>query len=348
MGQDQQPAAVSVRELVHRYAVGRKRKRGAGEGSVGDGSRDALGGVSFDVRAGEVFGVLGPNGGGKTTLFKILSTVLVPTGGRALVFGDDVVERADRVRARLGVVFQHPSLDGKLTVAENLTHQGNLYGLSGARLWARIDEELERFGLADRAGSLVETLSGGLKRRAELAKAMLHRPRLLLLDEPSTGLDPAARRGLSDYLDRVRRDAGVTVLITTHLMDEAERCDRLAILAGGRLVGVDTPARLKGAVGGDVIAVEPAEQSGEGETDRELAGAIAERFGPWEVGGEPRVVAGRVQMRRAGGAEVVGAIANEFGERVQRVSFGRPTLEDVFLDLTGDRLDGGAGGGGVG
>jgi len=225
--------SVDVEGLTHRY-----------------GERTALDGVSFSVRSGEVFGLVGPNGGGKTTLFKILSTALAPSSGSARVAGVDVRDGA--VRRRIGVVFQSPSLDGKLTVGENLLHHGHLYGLSGSGLKERIGEELTRFGLKDRMGDRVEKLSGGLQRRVELAKSLLHRPEVLLLDEPSTGLDPGARRDLWDALRGLK---GVTVLLTTHLLEEAERCDRMAILHKGKIVALGEPLTLRGEIGGDVVTV---------------------------------------------------------------------------------------------
>src|ERR1035437_3718420 len=212
--------------------------------------RVALNEVTFNVERGEVFALLGPNGGGKTTVFKILSTLLVPSAGTAVLFGDPLSNPA-AVRRHLGVVFQHPSVDGKLSVRENLTCHGHLYGLHGVGLRRRIEAVLERLRLSDRATDRVETLSGGLQRRTELAKALLHQPRLLLLDEPSTGLDPGARRDFMQYLRQLREQDGVTIVLTTHYMEEAERCDRVAILHQGTLVSVGTPAELKQRVGGD-------------------------------------------------------------------------------------------------
>ncbi|MGH9788764.1 MAG: ABC transporter ATP-binding protein, partial [Candidatus Acidiferrales bacterium] len=190
------------------------------------GERVALRDVAFSVGRGELFGLLGPNGGGKTTLFKILATLLLPRGGHARVFGDDVAANPMAVRRRLGVVFQSSSLDPKLTVTENLRHQGHLYGLRGARLQARMEELLKRLGIADRRDERAEKLSGGLRRRVEIAKGLLHQPEVLLLDEPSTGLDAGARRDLRLYLRQLCDQDGVTVFLTTHFMDEAESCDR--------------------------------------------------------------------------------------------------------------------------
>jgi ABC-2 type transport system ATP-binding protein len=217
--------------------------------------RPALRGIDFSVRAGEIFALLGPNGGGKTTLFRILSTLLRPTGGRARVLGHDVERDPHAIRESIGVVFQSPAVDRKLTVRENLVTQGHLYGLAGASLRKAIDGMLRTVGLGERADDRVETLSGGLVRRAEIAKGLLHHPPLLLLDEPSTGLDPAARSDLWDHLSQLRSRDGVTVLLTTHLMEEAERCDRLAILSDGSLVATGTPQELKSEIGGDVIVI---------------------------------------------------------------------------------------------
>jgi ABC-2 type transport system ATP-binding protein len=212
-------AVISVQNLVHRYE-----------------NRTALNGISFDVRPAELFGLLGPNGSGKTTLFRILSTLMIPTAGRATVMGCDAALDAASLRRQIGVVFQAQSVDPKLTAYENLWHQGHLYGLRGSALRKRIAEILDRVGLADRARERVETFSGGMQRRIELAKGLLHHPGVLLLDEPTTGLDPGARRDLWQYLQILRDQERVSVLVTTHLMEEAERCDRLAILNEGNLV----------------------------------------------------------------------------------------------------------------
>src|SRR5581483_2203957 len=230
---------ISVRDLVHRYD-----------------NRPALNGVSFDVRPAEIFGLLGPNGSGKTTMFRILSTLMVPLGGRAIILGHDAARDPTKLRREIGVVFQSQSIDLKLTAAENLRHQGHLYGIQGAALRKRFGEILGRVGLADRANDKAETFSGGMQRRLELAKGLLHGPRVLLLDEPTTGLDPGARRDVWQYLSILRDEEQVTVLVTTHLMEEAERCDRLAILNEGMLVALGTPAELKQEIGGDVIVLE--------------------------------------------------------------------------------------------
>jgi len=289
------------------------------------GSRRALNQVSFTVTRGEMFGLLGPNGGGKTTLFKILATLLRPSGGAAFVFGDPL-SLPDAVRRHLGVVFQHPSLDGKLTVAENLVCHGHLYGLHGARLRQRTQTVLQRLGLADRAADRVETLSGGLQRRTELAKALLHQPPLLLLDEPSIGLDPNARRDFLQYLRQLREQEGVTIVLTTHDLDEAERCDRIAILHQGNLVSIGAPAELKARVGGDVVVMQTQDPGA-------LRQKIRRRFGC-----DAAVVDGTLRVERPHGHEFVRDVVEAFPTDVTLVTYGKPTLEDVFIHLTGHRF----------
>ncbi|HEY8514264.1 MAG TPA: ATP-binding cassette domain-containing protein [Candidatus Binatia bacterium] len=286
----------------------------------------ALDGLSFTVRRGEIFGLLGPNGGGKTTLFRILSTLLAPTGGRASIGGHDVVREPHAVRRQIGVVFQSPSLDVKLTVRENMRHQGHLYGLSGAALEERIDEMLGRVAMRDRADARVETLSGGMRRRVDLAKGLLHRPALVLLDEPTTGLDPGARLDLWEYVREARERDGLSVLITTHLMEDAERCDRLLIIDRGRIVALDTPDVLRDSVGGDVIVARTRDPAA-------LAAKVRERFGQ-----EASVVDGTVHIRRPRGHEFVPALFDAFPGQIEAVSVGKPTLEDVFIQRTGHRL----------
>jgi len=294
-------SAVVVEELVHLY-----------------GKRRALDSVSFTIEPGEIFGLLGPNGGGKTTLFRIACTLMAPTAGRVEILGLDATRQAAEVRRKIGVVFQSPSLDKKLTIAENLKHQGHLYGLSGRSLRLRAETMLRRLGLADRADERAEKLSGGLRRRAELAKGMLHEPEVLLLDEPSTGLDPGARIDLWTYL----REVAVTSLVTTHLMEEAERCDRLAILDEGKLVALGTPDELKASVGGDVITLQL--------TDRDLEKTAAELDG--------RVVGGTVRVEATDGPKEVARLVERLGERVEAVTLSKPTLEDVFVRATGHRF----------
>jgi len=290
------------------------------------GTREALAGASFTVTRGEFFGLLGPNGGGKSTLFRILATLLPPDSGTARVLGQDVTRAPDAVRRRLGVVFQHPSVDGKLTVEENLRHHGRLYGLRGPELAGRIDALLLRLGLAERARDLVERLSGGLRRRVELAKGLLPRPALLLLDEPSTGLDPAARRDFLAELRALRDAEGVTVVLTTHHMEEAERCDRVAILDRGRVVALGAPDTLKASVGGDVLVVETPDAEA-------LRDAVRARLG---VVGTP--VDGTLRLEHARAHELVRELVEAFPDAVRSLTYGKPTLEDVFVQATGRRF----------
>jgi len=290
------------------------------------GKRSALKGISFGVGAGEIFGLLGPNGSGKTTLFRILSTLMLPTGGRALISGFDAAQQPDEVRRRIGVVFQSKSVDLKLTAAENLWHQGHLYGLRGAALAARIREMLERVALADRAKDRVETFSGGMQRRVELAKGLMHRPSVLLLDEPTTGLDPGARRDLWLYLNELRAQERVSIIVTTHLMEEAERCDRLAILNLGEIVGLGTPVELRSEIGGDVVMLEAADPS-------TLAQRIQERFKIATT-----VLDSRVRLEIKDGLKFVTTVAEAFPGAIQSVSINKPTLDDVFISRTGHRF----------
>ncbi len=288
--------------------------------------RQALDAISFTIARGEIFGFLGPNGGGKSTLFRLLST-LVPVQSRvARILGFDLRSPSHALRRKLGVVFQNPSLDGKLTVAENLAIHGNLYGLRGARLRERAQAVLRRLDVAERAGDLAETLSGGLRRRVELAKALLHEPELLLLDEPSTGLDPAARRDFFNLLSRLRETDGATIVLTTHYMEEAERCDRIAVLDQGRLVALAQPTELKQRVGGDVMVINSA-------APQALAQKIAQRLGV-----RAALVDGTLRIERPRGHELVAQLVDEFGGEIESITFGRPTLEDVFVHLTGHRF----------
>jgi len=303
-------SVVSVQNLVHRY-----------------GDRTALDGVSFDVRPAELFGLLGPNGSGKTTLFRILSTLMVPNAGRALVVGRDTAKEPACVRRQIGVVFQAQSVDQKLTAYENLWHQGHLYGLRGAALQRRITEILARVGLADRVKELVETFSGGMARRVELAKGLLHNPTVLLLDEPTTGLDPGARRDLWAYLKVLRDEERISVLVTTHLMEEAERCDRLAILNEGKLVALGTPLELRQEIGGDVILLEAIGDP------MALAERIQSRYNV-----AASVLGRHVRFEMENGHRVITTVVEAFPGEIQAVSVSKPTLEDVFIHRTGHRF----------
>jgi ABC-2 type transport system ATP-binding protein len=301
---------ISVQNVVHKYE-----------------SRTALNGVSFDVRPAELFGLLGPNGSGKTTLFRILSTLMVPTAGKAIVMGFDAAEDPAEVRRQIGVVFQAQSVDPKLTAYENLWHQGHLYGIRGAALKTRVQEILSRVGLADRAKEQVGTFSGGMQRRIELAKGLLHHPGVLLLDEPTTGLDPGARIDLWQYLQILRDEEHVSVLVTTHLMEEAARCDRLAILNEGNLVALGTPAELKSEIGGDVIVLDAAHDASV------LADHIRARFRV-----DTTVMGNQVRIEREGGHRFVPDVVEAFPGEILAISVSKPALEDVFIHRTGHKF----------
>ena len=303
------PGVISVEGLVHRYD-----------------QRTALNGVSFDVQPAELFGLLGPNGSGKTTLFRILSTLMVPTAGRASILGHDVAKDANPLRRQIGVVFQAQSIDLKLTAAENLRHQGHLYGLRGAALASRITEMLSRVGLSDRANEMAERFSGGMQRRLELAKGLLHHPSILLLDEPTTGLDPGARRDVWQYLKILRDEEQVSVIVTTHLMEEAERCDRLAILNEGKLVALGTPSSLKQEIGGDVILLDTADAEA-------LAEKIRIRFRL-----HPQVLDGQVRLERENGHRFISDVMEAFPGEIDAISVSKPALEDVFIRRTGHKF----------
>jgi ABC-2 type transport system ATP-binding protein len=293
------------------------------------GDRLALDRLTFEVKAGEIFGLLGPNGSGKTTLFRILSTLMTPTGGHASIQGFDVAREPNKVRQQIGIVFQARSVDIKLTVAENLKHQGNLYGLSGKFLKSRIDDVLNRVGLLDRKADFVETLSGGMQRRVELAKGLIHSPSVLLLDEPSTGLDPGARRDLWQYLEMLRDEEHVAILVTTHLMEEAEHCDRLAILHEGKLVALGSPFDLKSQIGGDVVLFEVHDP----EAAKTLALRLLQRFG---VAAE--AFENSVRLEQEQGHRFVASVVEAFPGIIESVSVSKPSLEDVFIRRTGHRF----------
>ncbi len=304
--------AVQVQEITHRY-----------------GTRTALSGITFALPRGAAMALLGPNGSGKSTLFRILATVLRPTSGRAMICGEEISGHPDDARRRLGVVFQRPALDPFLTVMQNLRAHGHLYGMRGGDLASRIGSMLELVELSGRRHDRVATLSGGLQRRVELAKALLHRPEVLLLDEPSAGLDPAARRGLMDHLERLAGEQHVTILMTTHLIDEAERCGLVGVMHEGRLVALDAPGRLRGMIAGDVVAIQPRDPA----ALASIAESIRRRFGvePVRHGASLRVA---LPAARQLAQEIMEAHQGELSE----VSWGIPTLDDVYLRLTGRRL----------
>jgi ABC-2 type transport system ATP-binding protein len=301
---------IQVKNLTHRY-----------------GDRVALSNVSFEVKKGEIFGLLGPNGGGKSTLFRILSTMMVPTEGQALIAGFDVERNPGEVRRHVGVVFQTQSLDKALTVEENLRAQGHLHGLSGAILRDRMERAMEQLGLSDRRKDLVEALSGGLRRRVEIAKALLHKPQVLLMDEASTGLDPAARRELSKHVENLREGEGVTILLTTHILSEADRCDRLVLLHQGKIVAHGTPGQLRSSIGGDVVVLETADT-------KSLAERIEQRFGL-----QSSVMDGTVRVEIQNGHRFIAEVMEAFPGTIESVGLHKPTLEDVFVRETGASIE---------
>ena len=301
--------AINVVGLSHRY-----------------GDRQALQSVSFDVAPGESFGLLGPNGGGKTTFFRIAATLLTPTNGTVRVFGHDVATNPDAVRRCIGMTFQSPALDDRLRVVENLHYHGHLYGLHGKSLNQRIDEALSLVNLTDRASDLVSTLSGGLQRRVELAKTLLTKPLLLLLDEPSNGLDPGARREVWEHLRHLRQTESTTIIVATHLMDEAAQCDRVGILHEGRLVASGTPETLVSEIGGDMILVTGKDLSS-------LAQKVTQRFDQ-----HVEIIDGALRVERAQAHEFVPELVEAFPGEIDTITFGKPTLEDVFIHYTGEQL----------
>ena len=334
-------SAIEISGVTHQYPtrkISRKEKKAAiARGDVDPpqhATGPALSDVTLSVRRGEIFGILGPNGSGKSTLFRILATLLRPTSGIVRVFGDDAVAQPAAVRNHLGVVFQSPSLDLKLKARENLMHQGHLYGLRGSDLQTRIDRALAQTQLASRADDLVERYSGGMRRKLEVAKALLHDPALLLLDEPSTGLDPVARRELWVRLADLRDSSGLTIVVSTHLMDEAEQCDRLAILDRGSLVTLGRPGDLKRALGGHVVTITLQADVSRSEAEAfcvSLGDALALRDAE-----RPQCIDRRIVIASTAGPELVPRISQLLpAEAVGHISVGPPTLDDVFVQATG-------------
>ena len=301
--------AIQVEELRHHY-----------------GDRVALDGLNLTVDEGQIFALLGPNGSGKTTLFRILCTLLQPQSGRVTLTGLDVASQQAKVRSEIGIVFQSPSLDKKLTVRENIRCQAALYGLRGSDLANRETELMQQLGLTDRAHEFAETLSGGLRRRVELAKGMIHRPRLLLLDEPSTGLDPGARADMWQYLQRLRDEFGVTVVLTTHLLEEADRADEIAIMNAGKTVVTGKPDDLRDQAGDTTITIEC-------EDATTLAPKIAEHLdcSTTAVGRTVRFGADTKQAD-------VGNLMLVYPNEIRAIRIGKPTLEDVFVKYTGHQF----------
>ena len=287
------------------------------------GDVEAVRGVDFEVQPGETFGFLGPNGAGKSTTINVLCTLQQPSGGRAEVAGFDVVTQRDEVRREIGLVFQDMTLDTYLSATQNLRFHGQLYGVPSAQLEARMRQVLELVGLWDRRDREVSTFSGGMKRRLEIARGLLHSPRVLFLDEPTVGLDPQTRTSIWDYLDELRHQEDLTIFLTTHYMDEAEHCDRIAIMDAGQIVALDTPQALKAAIGTDRIRLETAD-------DDAAAADVKRHFGL-----EATTMGGGLVLEVPDGARFVPRLLAELGAGVRSVSVTRPTLDDVFMAYTG-------------
>jgi len=302
-------AAVSVRGLVKRF-----------------GEVEAVRGIDFDVSPGETFGFLGPNGAGKSTTISMLCTLLVPDGGSAFVAGHDVARERAEVRRNIGLVFQDQTLDAYLTAAQNLRFHAELYGMPRALVPDRMRQVLEMVGLWERRESLVSTYSGGMRRRLEIARGLMHSPRVLFLDEPTVGLDPQTRSSIWRYIEELRATEEITIFLTTHYMDEAEHCDRIAIMDQGSLIALDTPEALKQSVGKDRVQLEV-------DDPQAAIEALRERFGL-----EATIAEGRVTVAVVGGEAFVPRLFAELGVPIRGVSVARPSLDDVFMSYTGTTI----------
>jgi len=287
------------------------------------GDIEAVAGVSFEVAAGETFGFLGPNGAGKSTTISMLCTLLRPTAGRGRVAGFDVVDEQNEVRRRIGLVFQEPTLDEYLTALENLRFHAELYGVPRGQRNTRIERVVRMVGLWDRRTDVVRTFSGGMKRRLEIARGLLHSPRVLFLDEPTIGLDPQTRSHIWSYINELKRQEGTTMFLTTHYMDEAEYCDRIAIIDEGKIVATGTPETLKASVGQDRVSLHTAD-------DVATIEALGDRLGL-----KASVSEGLVTFYVAAGEQFVPRLFAELGIPILQVSIARPTLDDVFMTYTG-------------
>jgi ABC-2 type transport system ATP-binding protein len=301
--------AISVRDLVKNYDEVR-----------------AVRGVNFEVAMGEVFGFLGPNGAGKTTTINMLCTLAKPTSGAASVAGHDVVTERDDVRRNIGLVFQDPTLDGYLTAAQNLRLHAELYGVQADLVVPRMRQVMEMVGLWDRKDSVVGTFSGGMRRRLEIARGLMHSPRVLFLDEPTIGLDPQTRRSIWSYIRELKEREEITIFMTTHYMDEAEWCDRIAIMDHGEIVALDSPDALKGGVGTDRVTIHT-------DDDAAAIAALDRQFGV-----EAKVREGAVVFGVPAGEEFVPRLFAEFEMPIRSVSVSRPTLDDVFMSYTGTTI----------
>jgi ABC-2 type transport system ATP-binding protein len=290
------------------------------------GDYEAVSGVDFTVAPGETFGFLGPNGAGKSTTISMLCTLLTPTAGSARVAGHDVVRERDAVRRNIGLVFQDTTLDGYLSAERNLRLHAELYGVPRAGLDDRLDQVLAMVDLADRRSHKVRTFSGGMKRRLEIARGLLHSPRVLFLDEPTVGLDPQTRSSIWSYIRELRAAEDITIFLTTHYMDEAENCDRIAIMDHGRLIALDTPKALKASVGKDTVRLRTAEPA-------RTVLALRDRFGL-----DASVTEEWVTVLVESGEQFLPRLFAELGEPIEAVTVARPTLDDVFMSFTGSTI----------
>jgi len=290
------------------------------------GDLEAVKGIGFEVAAGEVFGFLGPNGAGKTTTIGMLCTLVRPTGGAARVAGHDIVGERDEVRRNIGLVFQDPTLDAYLTAEQNLRFHGELYGLPREAMNERIAQVLRMVDLTDRKDGKVETFSGGMRRRLEIARGLLHSPRVLFLDEPTVGLDPQTRAAIWGYIRQLKETEDITIFLTTHYMEEAEYCDRIAIIDHGEIVVLDTPENLKGSVGEDRVRIVT-------DDDEAAIAALRDRFGI-----DAGVHEGSVTFAVASGEAFVPRLFAELGVAIRSVHVARPSLDDVFMNYTGTTI----------
>jgi ABC-2 type transport system ATP-binding protein len=286
----------------------------------------AVNDVSFSVNQGEIFGLLGPNGAGKTTTINILCTLSRLTSGRALVSGFDVVRQQSQVRQCIGLVFQDPSLDDRLTALENMEFHSRVYNIPAPVRKERIEQVLRMVELWERRRDIVKTFSGGMKRRLEIARGLIHRPKVLFLDEPTLGLDPQTRHRLWDFILGLQKTEGTTVFLTTHYMDEAEYANRIAVMDYGKLIALDSPEGLKGMVGGDMISLSTAD-------DQKAQAELKERY---KI--QPRYDGGQISFEIADGERFIPALIKELKTEILSISLRRPTLDDVFLKLTGRGL----------
>jgi ABC-2 type transport system ATP-binding protein len=290
------------------------------------GEVEAVRGIGFEVAPGETFGFLGPNGAGKSTTIKILCTLADPTSGTARVAGYDVVKNRHTVRRNIGLVFQDTTLDSYLTGEQNLRFHADLYGVPRAQLPQRMRQVLEMVGLWDRRQAVVATYSGGMKRRLEIARGLLHAPRVLFLDEPTVGLDPQTRSSIWEYINDLKQREDITIFLTTHYMDEAENCDRIAIIDHGKIVAIDTPERLKASVGTDRVQIATAD-------DPAAIQEIKDRFGI-----DAAMHEGMVTFNVESGEQFVPRLFAELTTAINAVSVSRPSLDDVFMSYTGKTI----------